>query len=177
MFVISLDGKTLLGARFIRRYILRVQQRNERLYHPARGTVSSLIKSSTVNTLNKHPPSPPPHHHHISIAFFHHHQQHFYSFFSPNTTTFPLISSTTTTFLLFFSTTATTFLLLSSTTFNKRLQSTIISLFCSNVSCSEEQSWFSPIVSCLSSSSAPVSLPDRHSTITACISPSLIQYT
>ena len=60
MFVISLDGKTLLGARFIRRYILRVQQRNERLYHPARGTVSSLIKPSTVNTLNKHPPPPPP---------------------------------------------------------------------------------------------------------------------
>ena len=59
MFVISLDGKTLLGARFIRRYFLRVQQRNERLYHPARGTVRSLIKSSTVNSLNKHPPPPP----------------------------------------------------------------------------------------------------------------------
>ena len=55
VFVISLDGKTLLGARFIRRYILRVQQRNERLYHPARGTVCSVIKPSTVNSLNKHP--------------------------------------------------------------------------------------------------------------------------
>ena len=59
VFVISLDGKTLLGARFIRRYILRVQQRNERLYYPARGTVSSVIKPSTVNCLNKLPPPHP----------------------------------------------------------------------------------------------------------------------
>ena len=64
-----------------------------------------------------------------------------------------------------------------STTVNKRLQTTIISSVCRNVSSFQEQSWFSPIVSCLSSSSAPVSLPDRYSTITACISPSLIQYT
>ena len=56
--VISLDGKTLLGARFIRRYFLRVQQRNERLYHPSRGTVSSLIKPNTVSSLNNHS-SPP----------------------------------------------------------------------------------------------------------------------
>ena len=42
--IISLDGKALLGARFIRRYFLCVQQRNERLYHPSRGTVGSLIK-------------------------------------------------------------------------------------------------------------------------------------
>ena len=53
--VISLDGKALLGARFIRRYFLRVQQRNERLYHPSRGTVSSLIKPNTVSSLNNYP--------------------------------------------------------------------------------------------------------------------------
>ena len=58
--IISLDGKALLGARFIRRYFLCVQQRNERLYHPSRGTVGSLIKPNTVSSLNNHPP-PPPH--------------------------------------------------------------------------------------------------------------------
>ena len=52
--VISLDGKTLLGARFIRRYFLRVQQRNERLYHPTRGTGSSVTKPYTINSQNKH---------------------------------------------------------------------------------------------------------------------------
>ena len=46
--IFSLDGEALLGARFIRRYFLRVQQRNERLYHPSRGTVSSLIKPNTI---------------------------------------------------------------------------------------------------------------------------------
>ena len=56
--VISLDGKAMLGARFIRRYILRVQQGNERLYHSSRGTASSLTKSNTVNSLNNHPPPP-----------------------------------------------------------------------------------------------------------------------
>ena len=57
--IISLDGKALLGARFIRRYFLCVQQRNERLYHPSRGTVGSLIKPNTVSSLNN-PPTPPP---------------------------------------------------------------------------------------------------------------------
>ena len=56
--IIFLDGKALLGARFIRRYFLCVQQRNERLYHPSRGTVGSLIKPNTVSSLNNHPPPP-----------------------------------------------------------------------------------------------------------------------
>ena len=58
--IISLDGKALLGARFIRRYFLCVQQRNERLYHPSRGTVGSLIKPNTVSSLNNPPPPPHP---------------------------------------------------------------------------------------------------------------------
>ena len=57
--IISLDGKALLGARFIRRYFLCVQQRNERLYHPSRGTVGSLIKPNTVRSLNNPPPPHP----------------------------------------------------------------------------------------------------------------------
>ena len=40
----------------------------------------------------------------------------------------------------------------------------------SNVSCHEEQQWFSSTVICLSSSSAPVSLTNRHSITHACIS-------
>ena len=99
------------------------------------------------------------HHHHISIVFPPPPPPpppHFYCF--PSTTT-------TTTFLLFYSTTV-----------NKRLQTTIISSVCRNVSSCQEQSWFSSILSCLLPS-ATVSFTDRKSTTTTCISPSLIQYT
>ena len=74
-------------------------------------------------------------------------------------------------------TTATTFPLFFSTTVNKRLRATIITSVCRNVSSCQEQSWFSSILSCLSSSSATVSFTDSQSTTTTCISQSLIQYT
>ena len=88
------------------------------------------------------PPPPPP---------------HFYCF--PSTTT------TTTTFSLFSSTntTATTFPLFFPTTVNTRLQTTIISSVCRYVSSCQEHSWFSSILSCLSSSSATVSFTDSQS--------------
>ena len=68
---------------------------------------------------------------------------HFYCF--PSTTT-----TTTTIFSLFSSTTisATTFPLFFSTTVNKRLQTTIISSVCRNVSSCQEQLWFSSVFSC-----------------------------
>ena len=47
----------------------------------------------------------------------------------------------------------------------------------STVSCREEQPWFSLTVSCLSSSSAPVSLTNRHSITHACISPMYLRNT
>ena len=47
----------------------------------------------------------------------------------------------------------------------------------STVSCREEQPWFSSTVSCLSSSSAPVSLTNRNSITHACISPKYLRYT
>ena len=47
----------------------------------------------------------------------------------------------------------------------------------STVSCREEQPWFSSTVSCLSSSSAPVSLTNRHSITHACISPMYLRNT
>ena len=49
--------------------------------------------------------------------------------------------------------------------------------FCSNASCSEQQSWFSSAVSRLPCSSAPVSFKESYSTTTTYTSPSLIQYT
>ena len=117
------------------------------------------------------------HHHHISIVFPPPPPPpppptHFYCF--PSTTT-----TTTTTFSLFSSTTitATTFPLFFSTTVNKRLQTTIISSVCRNVSSCQEQPWFSSIFSCFSSSSMTVSFTDSQSTTTTCISPTLIQYT
>ena len=51
-----------------------------------------------------------------------------------------------------------------STRFYKRLPTAILSSFCSNVSCSEQQSWFSSAVSWLPCLSAPVSLKDNFST-------------
>ena len=51
-----------------------------------------------------------------------------------------------------------------STRFYKRLPTAIISSFCSYVSCSEQQSWFSSAVSCLPCLSAPVSFKDSYST-------------
>ena len=88
-------------------------------------------------------------------------------------------TSTTTTFLFFSSSSTTTTTFLSSKSFYKRRQITPISSVCSNVSSSQEQPQFSSTVSCLSSSSAPVSLTytDSYSTTTTCISPSLIQCT
>ena len=64
-----------------------------------------------------------------------------------------------------------------STRFYKRLPTAILSSFCSNVSCSEPQSWFSSAVSCLPCLSAPVSFKDSYTTATTCTSPSLIQCT
>ena len=72
------------------------------------------------------PPSPPPPHFHCFLP-----QPppppHFYCF--PSTTT------------------TTSFPLFPSTRFYKRLPTAILSSFCSNVSCSEQQSWFSSTVS------------------------------
>ena len=73
---------------------------------------------------------------------------HFYCFPSTTTTT---------------TTAATTFL-------------SSLSSFSSNVSCSEQQSWFSSTVSWLPCLSAPVSFKDSYSTATTFTSPSLIQY-
>ena len=64
-----------------------------------------------------------------------------------------------------------------STRFYKRLPTAILSSLCSNVSCSEQQSWFSSAVSCLPCLSAPVSFKDSYTTATLCTSPSLIQFT
>ena len=93
----------------------------------------------------------------------------FYCFSTSSSSSFYCFPSTTTT--------AITFPLFFSTTVNKRLQTTIISSVCRNVSSCQEQSWFSSILSCLSSSSATVSFTDSQSKTTTCISPSLIQYT
>ena len=64
-----------------------------------------------------------------------------------------------------------------STRFYKRLPTAILSSFCSNVSCSEQQSWLSSAVSYLPRLSAPVSFKDSYTTATSCTSPSLIQFT
>ena len=64
-----------------------------------------------------------------------------------------------------------------STRFYKRPPTAILSLFCSNVSCSEQQSWFSSTVSWLPCLAAPVSFKDSYSTTTTCTNPSLIQCT
>ena len=64
-----------------------------------------------------------------------------------------------------------------STRFYKRLPTAIFSSLCSNVSCREQQSWFSSAVSLLPCLSAPVSFKDSYSKTTTCTSPSLIQYT
>ena len=70
-------------------------------------------------------------------------------------------------FYCFPSTTTTTpphFCCFPSTRFYKRLPTAILSSFCSNVSCSEQQSWFSSAVSCLSRLSAPVSFKGSYTT-------------
>ena len=120
------------------------------------------------------------HHHHFPIVFPPPPPPppHFYCFPSTTTTTatttitvttyfycFPSTTTTAATILLFSSTTTTTtFPLFYSTTVNKRLQTTIISSVCRNVSSCQEQSWFSSTLSCLSSSSATVSFTDSQST-------------
>ena len=58
-----------------------------------------------------------------------------------------------------------------------QLPTAILSSFCSNVSRTKQQSWFSPAVGCLPCLSAPVSFKDSYSTTTTCTSPSLLQYT
>ena len=120
------------------------------------------------------------HRHHISIVFPP--PPHFYCFLSTTTTT-------ATTFLLFFlhhhhisivfpsPPQPPHFHCFPSTRFYKRLPTAILSSFCSNVSCSEQQSWFSSAVSCLPCLSAPVSFKDSYTTATSCTSPSLIQFT
>ena len=99
------------------------------------------------------------HHHHISIVSLHHHyhlRHHITIVFYPSPTRF-----------IFFS----------STRFYKRLPAAFISSFCSNVSCSKQQSWFSSAVSLLPCSSAPVAFKESHSTITTFTSLSLVQFT
>ena len=71
----------------------------------------------------------------------------------------------------------TRFIFFSSTRFYKRLPTAFISSFCSNVSCSKQQSWFSSAVSLLPCSSAPVAFKESHSTITTRTSLSLVQFT
>ena len=56
------------------------------------------------------------------------------------------------------------------TRFYKILPTAILRSFCSNVSCSEQQSWFSATVSRLPCLSAPVSFKDSYSTATTCTS-------
>ena len=106
-------------------------------------------------------------------------------FSSTTTTTFLLFSSTTTT------TTTTTFLLFpplllisfvfppplfiafphptrcffSPTRFYKRLQTTMVCSFCSNVACSKQKSWFSSDVGWLPCSSAPASPQQIHALV------------
>ena len=130
-------------------------------------------------------PPPPPHFYCFPfttttfLLFFHHHYHpnhistvfpspppHFYCF--PSTTTFLFFPSTTTT---------TSFSLFSSTRFYKRLPTAILSTFWSNVSCSEQQSWFSSAVSWLPCFLAPVSFKDSYFTTTTCTRSSLTQYT
>ena len=135
--------------------------------------IDIVLKAIKFNTFPPRPPPPPP---------------HFYCF--PSTTT-----TTTTTFLLFSlhhhhhhrhhisivfpppPPPPPHFYCFPSTRFYKRLPTAILSSFCSNVSCSEQHSWFSSAVSCLPCLAAPVSFKDSHSTTTTCTSPSLIQYT
>ena len=113
------------------------------------------------------PPPPPPHFYCFSptttaattfqLFSLHHHRRHHISVvFYPSPTRF-----------IFFS----------STKFYKRLPTAIFSSFCSNVSCSEQQSLFSSAVGWLPCLSAPVSFKDSYSTTTICTSPSLIQST
>ena len=94
------------------------------------------------------------HRHHISIVSLHHH--HISIVFYPSPTRFTFFCCTI---------------------FYKRLPTAMISWFCSNVSCSEQQSWFSSAVSWLPCSLAPVSFKDSYSRTTTCASPSLIQFT
>ena len=98
-------------------------------------------------------------HHHISIVLFHHQRHHHISIVFPPPPQ------------------PRHFYCFPSTRFYKRLPTAILSSFCSNVSCSEQQSWFSSAVSCLPCLSAPVSFKDSYTTATTCISPSLIQCT
>ena len=113
------------------------------------------------------------HRHHISIVFPPPLPPHFYCFLSTTTAT--------TTFLLFSLhhyhhhhtsivfppppphfyccyPSPSRFILFVSTRFYKRLPTAILSSFCSNVSCSKQQSWFSSAISCLPCLSAPVFL-------------------
>ena len=137
------------------------------------------------------------HHHHISIVFFPPPPPppHFYCFLSSTNTT---TTATTTTFLLFSvhqyhhhhryhrhhisivfppPPPPPHFYCFPSTRFYKRLPNAILSSFCNNVSCSEQQSWFSSAVSIFPRLSAPVSFKDSYTTATSCTSPSLIQFT
>ena len=118
-------------------------------------------------------PAPPPpllllfslhyhHHHHISTVFFHHHHRHHIFIVFPPQPPLPPPPHC---------------YCFPSTRFYKRLPTAILSSFCSNVSCSEQQSWFSSAVSCLPCLSAPVSFKDSYTTATSCTSPSLIQFT
>ena len=122
---------------------------------------SIYIGLKTIGCYSSSPPPPPhfycfppPPPHQISIVIFHHHH-HISIVFLLH----PIL------------------LTFSSRIGNKRLQATTISSFCSNVSCGEQQSWFSSTVGWLSCSSVPVSFEDSHSTANLCTSPSFTQYT
>ena len=109
-------------------------------------------------------PPPPPH-----FSRFPPPPPQFYCF--PSTTT-----TTTTYLLLYILRPLVSFFFSPPSRFSKILPTAILSSFCSNVSCSKQQSWFSSSVSWLPWS-APGSFKDSYSTTTSCTSPSLIQYT
>ena len=108
-----------------------------------------LSSSSSSSSFYCFPPPPP----------------HFYCF-SSSSSSFYCFLSFAYSFHFFFS-----------TRFYIRLPTAIFSSLCSNVSCREQQSWFSSAVSLLPCLSAPVSFKDSYSKTTTCTSPSLIQYT
>ena len=106
------------------------------------------------------PPPPPPHFYCFPsttttsattflLFSFHHHPHHHHRRRHYNISiVFPPPPPPPPHFYCFPSTTTTTsFPLFPSTRFYKRLPTAILSSFCSNVSCSEQQSWFSSTVS------------------------------
>ena len=129
-------------------------------HHHHHSSIVFLSTTTTATTFQLFSLHHHHHRHHIFYCFSFHHHHHISTVFptpppppSPHFYCFP------------------------SNRFYKRLPTAILSSFCSNVSCSEQQSWFSSAVSCLPCLSAPVSFKDSYTTATTCTSPSLIQCT